>query len=47
MKPKNKIAIPAGERIKVQLDNKTIVFVRSQSALDMWMEKYPEAKIVG
>jgi len=35
-----------GKRIKVQLDAKTILFVRSKQALKMWLTKYPGAKVV-
>lgn len=33
-------------RIKVQLDYRTIITVRSPQALDMWLAKYPEAKVL-
>jgi hypothetical protein len=33
-------------RIKVQLDYRTIITVKSRSAVDMWLSKYPEAKIL-
>lgn len=35
-----------GERIKVRLDEKTILFLRSKQALKMWLSKYPGAKVV-
>lgn len=44
---KNKTkSVPEGARIKLQLDYKTIIYVRNQAALDMWMGKYPGAKII-
>ncbi|HVA97981.1 MAG TPA: hypothetical protein VNG53_03725 [Bacteroidia bacterium] len=33
-------------RIKVQLDFKTIITLRNLKSLDLWREKYPEAKII-
>ena len=35
-----------GERIKVQLDARTIIFLRSKNALKMWLLKYPGAKVL-
>ncbi|HEU4716610.1 MAG TPA: hypothetical protein VFU15_02205 [Bacteroidia bacterium] len=35
-----------GDVIKLQVDYRTTIVVRSQRALEMWMEKYPNAKIV-
>lgn len=35
-----------GKRIKVQLDARTIIFLRSKNALKMWLSKYPEAKVL-
>jgi hypothetical protein len=35
-----------GKVYKLQVDYRTIISVKSQSALDMWMKKYPNAKIV-
>jgi hypothetical protein len=32
--------------IKVQLDNRTVVFVKNMKAFKMWQERYPNAKIV-
>lgn len=37
---------PEGKVIKLQLDYRTTIVVRTQKALDMWMTKYPNAKIV-
>lgn len=43
---KSKAKIPTGARIKLQVDYRTIIVVRTQEALDMWMGKYPAAKII-
>ncbi|HLG03196.1 MAG TPA: hypothetical protein VI731_06350 [Bacteroidia bacterium] len=32
--------------IKLKVDYRTTIVVRSQKALEMWMGKYPNAKIV-
>lgn len=32
--------------IKLQVDYRTVIMVKSQKALEMWMEKYPNAKVV-
>ena len=36
----------SSESIKVQLDSRTIIFVRSKGALKSWMSRYPKAKII-
>ena len=46
VKPKKSAIEYIGERIKVQLDAKTILFVRSKQALKMWLSKYPGAKVI-
>ena len=35
-----------GKVIKLQVDYRTIISVKTQSALEMWMKKYPNAKVV-
>ncbi|MCX6312510.1 MAG: hypothetical protein NT084_12850 [Bacteroidetes bacterium] len=35
-----------GKVFKLQVDYRTVISVKTQSALDMWMKKYPNAKIV-
>jgi hypothetical protein len=35
-----------GKVFKLQVDYRTVISVKSQSALNMWMKKYPNAKIV-
>lgn len=37
---------PAAKLIKLQCDNRTTITVRSEAAVAMWREKYPNAKIV-
>ena len=33
-------------KIKIHLDYKTIITVRSMDAFEIWKEKYPDAKII-
>jgi hypothetical protein len=35
-----------GEQIKMQLDYRTMIIVRSKEAVALWMTKYPNAKII-
>jgi hypothetical protein len=42
---KTEIAEPA-KRVKLKLNYNTFVTVRTDAALQMWMKKYPDAKIV-
>lgn len=41
-----KIIIDSRPKIKLQLDEKTTVTVRSAFALKSWQERYPEAKVI-
>jgi len=41
-----KIVIDNRPKIKLQIDNKTTVTVRSMFALKSWQERYPEAKVI-
>ena len=34
------------DRIKLRIDHKTIITVRTKAALRAWMEKYPDAVII-
>ena len=45
-KSKLKIQEDTTPRIKVQLDYRTTITVKSRHAVDMWLSKYPEAKIL-
>lgn len=46
MKKKKEKKVDLREKIKVQLDSKTIVFVHTMKAFQMWLERFPNAKIV-
>lgn len=35
-----------GQTFKLRVDNKTTIVVRTQKALEMWMERYPQAQVV-
>jgi frataxin-like iron-binding protein CyaY len=35
-----------GQTMKLRVDNKTTIVVRTQKALEMWMERYPQAQVV-
>jgi hypothetical protein len=37
---------PTPKHIKVQLDEKTFIYVLDESSIDIWLEKYPDAKVV-
>lgn len=41
-----KSRVETGSRIKLRIDSRTIIVVRNQEALDMWMGKYPSAQVV-
>lgn len=48
-KIKDKV-IEAGQKIKrfkVKLDYKTSITIKDLAALDLWKERYPNAKVVG
>ena len=34
------------ERIKVQLDSRTVIILHSMAALKNWLVRYPEAKVI-
>jgi hypothetical protein len=36
----------SGERIKVQLDYRTIIFLKSKASLKSWLARYPKARII-
>jgi hypothetical protein len=48
MRAKKIFAPPAmsDDRIKLRIDHKTIITVKSKQALQMWMGKYPGATII-
>lgn len=35
-----------GQTMKLRVDSKTIIVVRSQKAVDMWLERYPQAQLI-
>ncbi len=37
---------PNVELIKIQIDSKTIITVKTQAAAKIWFQRYPEAKII-
>ncbi len=45
MKTKKEI-IDNRPKFKVQIDNRTVITVRSMQAAKSWMERYPAAKII-
>jgi hypothetical protein len=34
------------EKIKIQVDRRTVIAVRGDKALKFWLEKYPNAKVI-
>jgi hypothetical protein len=47
MKKAKKVIRPeANELIKVQLDYRTIIYVKSMNALQSWLSRYPKAKVL-
>jgi hypothetical protein len=38
--------VQPGNRIKLRLNQRTIIVVRTQEALQMWMQKFPTAQII-
>jgi hypothetical protein len=37
---------PTSELIKIQVDSKTTITVRTPAAVKVWLARYPEAKII-
>jgi hypothetical protein len=35
-----------GNKIKVQLDSKTVIIIKSMESFKMWKQRYPNAKII-
>jgi hypothetical protein len=48
MRNKKNFAPPviSENRIKLRIDHKTVITVRSKHAMAMWMEKYPGATVI-
>lgn len=47
MKASIKKAIEKGKAIKLRIDRRTVITVRTVDALQSWLSKFPQAKIVG
>ncbi len=45
-KEKKKKFNDTGLRIKVQLDPRTIIILKSKESLKFWLSKYPNAKVM-
>ncbi len=43
---KELIATTADKLIKVQLDSKTWIYIKSMESLNVWLPKYPNATVV-
>lgn len=41
-----KVIIDNRPKIKIQLDERTTITVRTMGALDAWKERYPKAKVL-
>lgn len=39
-------AVAEGRRIKLKIDSRTVIVVRSQAAVEMWLKRFPAAQIV-
>lgn len=46
MKAKNNSIINKVAAIKVRLDHRTIITIKTKEALKSWLVKYPEAKVI-
>lgn len=48
MKTKSKEVVntPPPKQIKVQLDEKTYIYLLNITSLKVWLERYPDAKVV-
>lgn len=44
--PKQKTTSDDTPLIKVMIDHKTLITVRSEKAVKMWQERYPNARVV-
>lgn len=47
LKEKVKVASEKIKRFKVKLDHKTFITIKDMAALDLWKDRYPNAKVVG
>ncbi|MCX6312511.1 MAG: hypothetical protein NT084_12855 [Bacteroidetes bacterium] len=48
MRHKKNFAPPiiSENRIKLRIDHKTIITVKTKAAMNMWMVKYPDATVI-
>jgi hypothetical protein len=46
MKTKKNIIDDNRPKIKIQLDYRTTIIVRTKNALESWLSKFPEAKVI-
>ena len=46
MKTKKNIIDDNRPKIKIQLDCRTTIIVRTKNALESWLSKFPEAKVI-
>lgn len=44
--PKKEISKDNRPKIKIQINNSTLVIVRSFEAIKLWKEKFPTAKLI-
>jgi len=43
---KSKPVAEGGKKIKLQVDRRTIIILRTKKALTTWMRRYPKAKVL-
>ncbi|MBV6405260.1 MAG: hypothetical protein IT228_06185 [Flavobacteriales bacterium] len=39
--------VPDGKTIKVRLDGRTIVHLKSMKTFEFWRKRYPKAEVIG
>jgi hypothetical protein len=44
--PKEITKTPPLKTIKVQLDEKTVIYLLNMASLNIWLERYPNAKVI-
>jgi hypothetical protein len=45
-KLKKSAKISGEEKIKVQLDSRTIIYVKNKASLNSWLSRYPNARVI-
>lgn len=45
-KIKHKPVETGSDVIRLQVDRKTVILVRNKKALGMWMQRYPNARVI-